>query len=378
MNVLHVIETLEVGGAENVVVNLINRLSDRFRPTICCLKRSGPVAARLSRKEVEVVELRKKEGNDYSIPFKLAKVLRDRRISVIHSHNWATYCESVSASILARTPTRIHMVHGESFYPDDTVARALKKSVRLFAEGSLAHWVDAIVAVSDQARRSLLSERSIDPRKVTVVRNGVEPVRTDPASLPAKRRELGLSGDEIVLVAVGRVAEVKNYPFLVESFAGLKRSTARKVKLLIVGDGPEMASLRSLAADSGCAQDILLPGSRSDVRELLALSHIYVLPSKSEGVSIALLEAMSMKLPAVATRVGGNVEVVSDEETGLLVESGDAAGLSRSLLRLVEDEAERGRMGQAGFRKVREQFDLGRSVRAFEELYIGAARRRAA
>jgi glycosyltransferase involved in cell wall biosynthesis len=268
------------------------------------------------------------------------------------------------------------MVHGESFFPKGTILRGLKKSIRLFAEGGLSRWVDAIVAVSDQARASLLSERSIDPRKVSVVRNGIEIAEPAPDALPAKRRELGLSGDEIVLVAVGRAAEVKNYPLLIESFARLKKATAKKVKLLIVGDGPEMPSLRELSARSGHAQDILLPGFRSDVRELLALSQVYILPSKSEGVSVALLEAMSMRLPAVATRVGGNVEVVSEGVTGLLVESGDAEGLSRALLRLVENEDERRKMGEAGRRKVSEQFEIGRSVRAFEELYSRRKRTR--
>src|SRR5438552_1327800 len=109
MNVLHVIESLEVGGAENVIANLVNHGSDRFKTGICCLKRSGPIRNRIMKKEVEVFELGKGEGNDYSIPFKLSKVLKGGRIDVVVSHNWATFCETAIAAALADTPVRLHV-----------------------------------------------------------------------------------------------------------------------------------------------------------------------------------------------------------------------------------------------------------------------------
>ncbi len=370
VNVLHVIETLDVGGAEGVVVDLANHFSDRFRSTICCLKRSGPMASRL-RPGVEVIELGKEEGNDWGIPGRLARILRERRIHVLQSHNWAVFCESVAAGMLVRTPVRVHLQHGESAPPPAGLCGRLKRGLRFRVEEVLSRaGLHALVAVSEEVKSSLLRERRIPAGWVRVIRNGIslEPARTDQRT--QKRREWGLSPDAFVVMAVGRLAAIKNHALLVRAFARALPAAGRPAALVIAGDGAERPSLERLIEERGLRDHVRLLGVRRDVRDLLLAADVFAVSSLSEGISVALLEAMAAGLPAVATRVGGNAEVVADGETGLLVETGQEDPLARALLTLLGDETVRRRMGEAGRRRVERFFDLKKTVGAFEALYL--------
>lgn len=380
VNILHVVETLDIGGAESVVVDFVNHMPDRFHSTICCLKHSGPSASKITRGSVDIVELHKGEGNDYKIPGKIARLIKDRNIDILQSHNWATFCESAAAGFPAVGPVRVHLQHGESPATAGSFPAHLKRRIRRLAESYLAGRIDAIVAVSDQAKASLLNERSIDSRKVVVIRNGISMTEADPQAVQKKRQELGINKEDFVIVAVGRLAPVKNYPALIKSFSEVRKKAGRPVSLIIVGDGPERNSLQKLIEESGLERTARLLGARNDAREILSAGHVYVLPSLSEGISIALLEAMSVKLPAVATRVGGNGEVVVHGETGYLVEKNDVEAMSQSLLRFIGNEPERIRMGEAAWRRAADNFSLAATLGSFEKLYttLLESKRRAA
>lgn len=374
IRVLHVIETLDVGGAETVVANIANNMSPPFRADICCLMRSGPIAARI-RPSVEILELGKAmTGNDYRISFRLARLLRSRKVDIVQSHDWGTLLETITAATLAGT-IAIHMAHGPTIqYSSTDRWGRLKRTIRRKMERLASLKLHRAIAVSEIVWRELVEDIGIPVGKVVLIRNGIDLTPAPLGDLAAKRMRLGLSADDILLLAVGRLAEIKNYPLLLEALAGAVQQ-APALKLAMVGDGPERTKLESLVARFGLSGRVHFLGERKDVRDWLALGHVFVLPSVYEGISIALLEAMAASLPVVVTRVGGNPEVVVDGENGFLVESGDAAGLACALVALARDRALRERMGLAARARVETEFDLKNVVRRYENICLNILER---
>jgi len=269
----------------------------------------------------------------------------------------------------------VHMAHGPSIhYPATDRWAPLKKNIRRKVERFASLKLDCAIAVSEAVRRELIDDVGIPARKVVLIHNGIDLTPVPLGDLTARRETLRLSSEEIVLVAVGRLAEIKNYNMLLEAFARAVKELP-VLRLVMVGDGPERAKLEATAMHLGLSDRVHFLGARDDVREWLALSHVFVLPSLYEGISIALLEAMAAGLPAVATQVGGNPEVVTDQQNGILVESGDVEGFARALVVLARDEALRERMGRAARKRIEMKFDLNRSVRQYEEIYLRSAMR---
>jgi len=369
IKVMHVIETLDVGGAETVVANIVNNMSSGFRPSICCLIKSGPIAERI-QPGIDILELGKAaEGNDYLIPVRLSNILRKKDINIVQSHDWGTLLETVAAATLSGT-TAVHMAHGPtSHYPSSDRWGAIKKNLRRKAERIAAAKLSCAIAVSEIVRKELVEEVGIPGRKVILVRNGID-LAADSCigDLDSKRRYLNLEPDDVLFITVGRLAKIKNYALLLKALA-LAAGQVPNVKLALIGDGPERTKLEQDAQGLGLADRVYFLGERSDVREWLDVAHGFVLPSLYEGISIALLEAMAAGLPAIATNVGGNPEVIIEGENGLLVESGDYESLSRALIKIASDMILRKRMGRAARERAESEFELKQVVRRYEKIY---------
>lgn len=369
--VLHVIETLDMGGAENVVANIVNNVSESFSSTICCVKRSGAVAKAIRRPGVDIVELGKGEGNSFFVPFQIASLLKKRKIDVLQVHNWGAYCEAVAGAMIAGTPRVFVMSHGgfHNYAPGSTVA-SLKKALRRRLERFLAGWVDRFIAVSEKVQGEIISEIGIAPEKIRVIRNGVD-VSVAMPNLAAKRAELGLRETDKVIGSVGRLVPGKNYPYLIERFPEIAEQTRGELKLVLIGEGPERKNIEAAVGRLGLNGRVFVLGERGDAREWLPLFDAFVLPSLYEGVSIALLEAMAAARPIVALRVGGNPEIVTTGENGYLVNKDDAAGFVKNISSLMNDGALASRMGSKGREWVRERYGMDRVVKRYEALYRG-------
>jgi sugar transferase (PEP-CTERM/EpsH1 system associated) len=367
IRILHVIETLEVGGAEAVVANIVNHASPGIRAGVCCLMHAGPIASRI-HPGIEIIEMGKAQhGNDYRIPFRLAKILRTRNVDIVQSHDWGTLLETTLAATLAGV-TAIHMAHGPSIhYPANDRWTSLKRYLRRTAERLASLKIKCAIAVSEVVRQELINNVGIPEKKVVLIHNGIN-LKTVTQDSAVKRAELNISPEDILLITVGRLAEIKNYSLLLNALA-LSIKHEPKLKLIMVGDGPDRGRLEENTRILGLSGRVIFLGNRDDVRDWLAASHIFVLPSFYEGISIALLEAMAAELPVIATRVGGNPEVVKNDVNGLLIESGNVKELSGALLRLARDSELRERMGLAARTCVEAEFDLKKSIRQYENLY---------
>ena len=359
VHVHHVLLSLEPGGLENGVVNVVNGLDPaRFRSSVCCLKSSGPFAARIRRDDVQVHSMGHGRGNDWRLPFRLARLFRATRTDIVHTRNAEAFFYAGMGARLAGIPVLLHSEHGRTFND---------RAVRLYAQRLLSRWADGIFAVSGTLRDDLVRHVGLPPSRVDVLHNGVDRSRFGGADRECARRLLGLDAGSLVVGSVGRLVAVKNYALLLKAFAALRRDDA---VLLLAGDGPERPALEQLVQGLGLASSVRLLGHRDDVPAVLAALDVFALSSRSEGMSNTLLEAMAAGLPIVATRVGGNAEIVRDGVDGLLVDDDDAPGFAHALRGLAEHAGRRAAMGAAGRERVATEFSIEAMVERYARYYL--------
>lgn len=366
IRVLHVIPSLDVGGMENGVVNVINGLpAARFDHHVACLLHTGPLAARL-RAGVDVTELHAGR-HDPTATWRLARCMRRYRPHVIHARNWSCWPDAAVARRLVGGGRLVWSIHG--WTTDQRMSRT-----RALACRQLARWTDALAAVCRDAAASFAAETGVGLRRFDVLYNGVDADRFRPSTnRDALRGELGFDAGAFIVGAVGRLDPIKNYGLLLDAVATLRRTagatSSRPLAVWFVGDGPEEASLRERAKAQGVEDVVRLLGRRSDVPRLLAAMDVFVLTSLREGMSNAILEAMACGVPVIATDVGGNREMIVDGRTGWLIESGDAAALASAIGRLAGDAAARRAMGECGRERVESMFSLPRMMDAYARTY---------
>ena len=359
---MHVVFSLQPGGMELGVVKVVNGLDPvRVQSAICSTTPAGALRHLVSPR-VPVFELNRREGNDPALVWSMYRLFRRERPHIVHTHAWGTLLEGLIAAKLARIPAVVHGEHGTlQLKPHQ---RWLQRRAWLAA--------DRVLSVSSRLAERMALETTVDPGRITTIRNGVDLSRFNPIHRAAARAAFGLDDDTLVVGTVGRLVPVKDHVTLLEAFASLrvKRGSAM---LLLAGDGPLGPSLRARAKALGVEESVRLLGHRRDVDAVLASLDVFVLSSVSEGLSNTILEAMATGLPIVATRVGGADELVKDGETGMLVESGSPRQIAEAIEWLVANPSGRRAMGLAGRGRVETEFGLDAMVKRYEALYVDIA-----
>jgi sugar transferase (PEP-CTERM/EpsH1 system associated) len=367
--VAHVIYRLGVGGLENGLVNLINRMpEDRYRHAVICLKDATDFKRRL-RPEVPVLELKRREGQDFGMFLRLHRLLRQLRPAIVHTRNLAAV-ECQLPAWLAGVPARVHGEHGWDVFDPDGSNRKYQLLRRAFKP--LIH---RYIPLSSHLEAYLRDKIGVEDARLTRICNGVDrdifrPAAGGRALLPGG--PFGTAEGLVLIGTVGRMHGVKDQLNLVRAFLLLLEQQPKlreRARLVLVGDGPlraEALDLLKAAAADGLAW---LPGERGDVASLLQGLDVFVLPSKAEGISNTILEAMATGLPVVATAVGGNSELVVDGVTGRLVPREDSAALAAALLEYLEDQARIRDHGAAGLARIKESFSLDGMVERYMAVY---------
>lgn len=364
LHVLYILHSLGMGGMENGVVNLLNRTDPaRFRFTVALLERPRTMLDRVERPGVDVVSIRRRWGNDPTVPAQIFALCRRIRPDVVHTRGFSAI-EGLPAARFAGVRGVMHSEHGR----DVDEAQRMKPR-RAFWRTQMFRFADRVVTVSEELRASILSEVNVRPAKVQCIANGVDLRRFDRRLARERvRRDLGIPVGAPVIGTVGRHDPVKDYPTLLRAFADV--SAARPdARLLMCGDGPTHAELRRLADELGIAGRTVFTGYRDDVPDILGAMDAFVLPSVTEGMSNAILEAMASRLPTVATRVGGNGELVIHGVTGTLVPCSAPGPMADALRLLVADPATATRMGEAARRRAETRFSIEGMVRGYESVY---------
>jgi sugar transferase (PEP-CTERM/EpsH1 system associated) len=361
VRVVHLIQGLEIGGLEMMVVNFLQRLDrSRFSPVVCCFDTLGDLTAQVADRGIPVHLVQRRPGVDLGYIFTLAAFIRRTRPQILHLHNPTAFFYGTLAGKLARVPCIVYTEHGRDF--------SSGWKTRL-ANRVLGKLVDRVVAVADYGKRYLAEEEGIAAAKITTIHNGIDAARfAQDYDVDAIRSELGLTPDQPVIGIVARLDPIKNHALLIRAMARLAKQRADAV-LLIIGDGPLRQELHSLRDELELAGQIRFLGARSDVPELLSALDLFVLCSKSEGLSLTLAEASAAARPIVATDVGGNSEVVEDGVSGVVIPSDDIEALVAALLKIVSDPELGRKMGRAGRERFERQFTLEGMVAAYQELY---------
>jgi len=368
--VVHVVNSLAVGGLENGVVNLVNTTAARFRHVIVCMTADGPLHGRL-RPEVEVVVLGKRPGQDPWALLRLVRLLRHLRPLIVHSRNWPAV-DAIPAARVARVPLVVHGEHGREVA--DPEGRNLRRN-RI--RRALAPLVHHFVTVSADLRRWLIEDVRVPAAKVTAIHNGVDLSRFGRAGKLESRMRLALPADAPIVGTVGRLDPVKDQVGLIRAFAQVRTQHPAAV-LVVAGDGPCRAELERVAAGLGQRDHVRLLGNRDDIPTVMSALDVFVLPSIAEGISNTILEAMATGLPVVATRVGGNPELVEEGVGGALVPRSDPDALAAAIAAYTGDAELRRRHGQASRQRAIGHFSLERMAQAYANLYTALAATRLA
>jgi glycosyltransferase involved in cell wall biosynthesis len=352
---------LTTGGTQRHLQMVLPRLDPgRFHVSLHPLRGGGEVEAEIRACGIPVapLDLGGHLRNAAAV-VRAARMLRGAGVQIVHGYGWRPAFFATLVGPLARIP----------------LVLASKRSLTGADSRALRAWriigrrVDTIL-VNAEALREEGESLGIRARW-TLIPNGidVERFRNPPAASDA-RAALGLDPHRPVVGTVGRLEARKGHDdFLAAAHAMLERANGLRPQILIVGDGPWRERLARQASELGLAESVRFTGSLADVRGSLAAMDVFVLPSRAEGMSNALLEAMAAGRPVVATAVGGTREVFDGDRTGVLVPPGDARALAAEVLRLLTDREEAARLAAAGQRWIAEKFSMSASIGRLEALY---------
>jgi glycosyltransferase involved in cell wall biosynthesis len=370
IKVAFVLHVMQVAGAEVLVAETIRRLGGRVDPVIFCLDAVGPLGEQMQAENVPVVSFGRRPGRDWGVVTRMSGELRRRRIDVIHAHQYTPFFYSALARVLAGGRPRLMFTEHGRHFPDLVGWRR-----RLMNRWVLARLSTETNAVCEFSAHALRTVEGFSEVPVGVVENGIDARRYAANNdLRAACMRLGLDPDRRYVANVARFHPVKDQATLVDAFVTVAASRP-DVDLLFVGDGPLRSDLEARIARFGLEGRTKFLGVRRDVPDVLAATSVFCLNSLSEAASLTLLEAMASGVPVVVTKVGGNPEIVRDGIDGLLVERGDASGLSAALLRMLDTPELARHAGASGAARVRDLYNIDRTVERYFQLYERMAER---
>lgn len=348
------------GGAEVMLLHLAEELRRRGHSVLPVGPRdgSGWLAERFRERGFESATFSLSAPIDPGCWRRLVSLLREQRIDVVHSHEFTM---GVYGGLAANSLSLRHVItmHGGRYYSERWRRRA--------ALGWAARRSAALVGVSDATASDLRRTLPAVADRVRVVPNGIPVVAGDRAGTRAR---LGLRDEERLTLAVGNLYPVKGHDVLLRAFATIATTSIGSVwRIAIAGRGESEGFLRQLATELGIGDRVHLLGLRSDVPDLLAAADLFVLPSRSEGLPLALIEAMGASLPIVATNVGGIAEVVTHDVDAMLVPPEEPAAMAAALARLMGDASRRQALGSAARLRATGTYGVRSMCDRYEVLY---------
>jgi glycosyltransferase involved in cell wall biosynthesis len=356
IGVLLMTQHLGPGGTERQLAEIARSLDRaRFSPHVACMV-DGIRGQELRAAGVPILHLPLEtflSPASLRQALKLARYLREHRIRLVHAFDHPMICFGVPVGRLAGARVVLSSQRAH---------RCLSPPQYRFLQRATDYVVDGIVANCEAMRRHLVEDEKVAPGLIHLCYNGIDTERFHAAPRGAA------PGGRLVIGVVSMLRPEKGLDTLLEAFAQVKDLNPA-LHLLLVGSGAMLPGLQSLAQSLGIAERCRFEPATNDVTQWLRHIDIFVLPSLSEALSNSLMEAMACGCAVVASKVGGNPELVLDGETGLLFEKADAAGLAARLRLLIEDEGLRRRLACAGAWMIREKFSLASSTRRMEQIY---------
>jgi len=361
--ILHVTFNMGFGGTEQVIRQLVTNLDpQRFQCEIACI--DGEVGAIGKAMEADngiTIHSRKRgPGLDWKTILWLRRLIKSGRFDFVHCHQYSPYTYGWFAHW--GTGAKVVFTEHGRFHPDQ-----YRKKARLI-NPLIALTSHRLVAISAATREALIEYEYMPASKIAVIYNGITPLTAREDRKQELITELGIKSGDVVIGTVARLDAVKNQPMMLQATRALI-DQGYKVRLLLVGDGPERENLEAITQQLNLNSAVIFTGFQSKPADYLGLMDIFLLPSFTEGTSMTLLEAMSLGIPTVATRVGGTPEIVENKETGYLVESDDLEAFTRAIKDLLDQPEERKKMGSAAKVRFEQKFSVEKMVDQYQECY---------
>jgi len=367
--IAHVLFRLGTGGLENGVVNLINTMpNDDYRHAVICMTNYTDFRNRIKNDAVQVYCLNKKPGKDFAVYFRLWRLLREIKPDILHTRNLSAL-EAQLSGLLAGIKHRVHGEHGRDIDDVDGTNPRYVLLRRLFRP-----LVQRYIPMSKDLEFWLINQIKVPPKKITQVYNGVDLSRFKLSdNKPLALLPPDFRAPELMLIGtVGRLDPVKDQITLVQAFIHLVKTDPalrNKVRLIVIGAGVLLPQLQALSRETDMDDLIWFAGERHDVADIMQTLDLFVLPSINEGISNTILEAMATALPVIATNVGGNPELVINDQTGYLVPKQNPIAMTKAFKHYLDNPALLGIHGQAGRNRCVLTFSLDRMIADYVSIY---------
>ena len=368
INICHVVARLDVGGMENGIVNICNRLDrKRFVPSILCLKGTGGMAKRL-KPDVEIFSMDSLEGKMPLRFLTVARIFQKKRVDIVHAHGWGGGSfDGVIAARLAKVPAVINGEHGTFFL----------RQHQIYAQRILARLCNAQLSVSESLKNEYAKRIGIDASIIKVIRNGVDTDffsgRHDTTRIKrelAERFHIDFNERDLFIGSIGSLKPLKNQMMLLRALDAIRQKRRTPgIKILFIGDGPDSARLKNFADEHGLDTNAFFLGERDDMPALLSLIDLVVSTSVSEGLSNVFLEAMSSGIPVISTDNEGARELLEDGLNGFLVGPEDTLELAGKIETLADNRELLNTLSLNARKFICEHYTLEKMVSSYEDFY---------
>jgi glycosyltransferase involved in cell wall biosynthesis len=357
--VLYLSHAFMVGGAEEMVLNLVRHLPDRYEPSVMCINQAGPIGEEIRRTGVPFSVLGLTPGVSRPLDvLRLRDAVGAAAPTIVHTFLLTGSLYGRFAAMMSGVPIVIGT---------EVNIYEQKKPMHARFEHWLMRGTDAVIASAESVKDHYVTQVAADPNKVEVIYNAVDWAQLQSTMTRDEfRKSIGAPIEAPVAGIIARLTEQKAHRVLFESMA---RPELPALHLIVVGDGELRDELKSRAESLGISGRVHFLGARRDLGNILGSIDIFTMPSYWEGLPLSMVLAMGAGLPVVASRVAGIPEVVKDRVSGLLVDAGDSGQLARALAALVEDPAARQRLGEGARAFVRPRFGVDGYVASITGLY---------
>jgi len=362
IKVMQITHDLAIGGLQQVVVNLCRTIDKaRFDVSVLCLRELGEFVPEIEKMGIKVILLPQKEnGTDYLSFVKVAKILKQEEVDVIHTHNTQPFVDGTIGALFSYVKTIVHTDHARNF-PDKIRYMAMEWLMSKFAY--------RVVGVSEHTSQNLIRYEKISSKKIVTIPNGIDQeVYKKEVDRSQKRQELGIREKGPIIGLCVRLTEQKGITYLLKAMPDVIQ-VFPDVTLVIAGKGDLEDSLKNESRELGIEGNVEFIGPRLDIPELLRLYDLYVLPSLWEGLPMVIIEALAAECPVVATNVGGNYTAIEDGVNGLLVKPKDPKVLSAAIIKLLRDRKTATEYARKGLEIFETKFSASIMTKAYEQLY---------
>ena len=352
------------GGAERLITKLAGALDRRSFRSVVCLFRPGWLKDQCERHGIPTYVIPNKGVLDFSWLICFFRLIEDEKVSIIHAHEFDAIVHGTMAAFFARIPV-VATIHGKNYFWEKASRRMAYRFVSRYAK---------MVAVSQDLKKFVIERVGIPSERIRVIYNGIDQHPLVNASdVKQCLNELELTDDQQVVGVVGSLYPVKGHRYLLEAVPSVVEQCPQ-ARFVIVGRGDQEKVLTEQVKRLGIGKYVRFLGLRQDIPRLLSIMDVFVLPSLSEGLSMATLEAMAAGKPVLATRVGGNPELVIEGETGLLVPSEDSHALGIGIVRILNDGELAGKLGKNAVHRVQDHFDIKIMAHNYQDLYLSCVK----